>query len=159
MGNTLFQYYSTITSSNGGQNTWPAPADTMLYPTLITFGASLISLVLASIVLISYTQGIAKADEWEGTRETFEKCATALKITTSSAAAGSMFSTGNSTASGPQSLWRITCNASQEAKTLFHQFIDFDTFCLQQVHCFVLRYTDCRTWVPICILSRSFQRF
>jgi hypothetical protein len=118
----------------GGMNPWPAAANTLLSPSLLTFGAALISLVLSSIVLISYTWGTTKADQWEDTKGVFEKCASALKIMTSSAAAGTMFQTGNSTSSSSQSLWNYSCNTvTDETMALFQQFIDFSSFCNQQV--------------------------
>lgn len=136
VGDTLVEYYSTqnTCTSSGNQCVWPSPANTMTYPSLITFGAAVINLILSAIVLIAYVWGTAKADDWEDTRGMFEKACSALKITISSAAAGSMYSTGTSTSpSLSQSLWRISCNGTLQADTVLAQFIDFNAYCLEQV--------------------------
>ena len=138
VGDSLVEYYTTQNTCNGNHCTWPPPASTMTYPSLITFGAALINLILSAIVLIAYVWGTAKADSWEDTRGMFEKVCSALKITVSSAAAGSMYSTGNSTApTSSQSLWRISCNSTNQADQTLAQFIDFSSFCLEQVLSFM----------------------
>ena len=81
---------------------------------------------------MAYVWGAPKADQWEDTRGMFEKACTALKITLSSAAAGSMYATSSSTGT-TQSLWGQACSPVTQANQLLTQLVDFDEFCIQQV--------------------------
>ena len=133
--NTLVEYYSTqgACAPNNGPCAWLPPTKTMTYPSLVCLGAAYLNLLLSAIVLIAYVWGTAKADQWENTRGMFEKACTALKITLSSAAAGSMYA--NQSSSGAvQSLWGQACNPVTQANDLLTQLVNFDQFCIQQVH-------------------------
>jgi len=81
---------------------------------------------------MAYVWGAPKADQWEDTRGMFEKACTALKITLSSAAAGSMYATSSSTGT-TQSLWGQACSPVTQANQLLTQLVDFREFCIQQV--------------------------
>ena len=132
---TLVEYYSTqgTCAPNNGPCAWFPPTQTMTYPSLVCLGAAYINLLLSAIVLIAYVWGTARADQWENTRGMFEKACTALKITLSSAAAGSMYA--NQSSSGTvQSLWGQACNPVTQANQLLTQIVNFDQFCTQQVH-------------------------
>jgi len=132
---TLVEYYSTqgACAPNNGPCAWLPPTQTMTYPSLVCLGAAYINLILSAIVLIAYIWGTAKADQWESNRGLFEKACTALKITLSSAAAGSMYA--NQSSSGTvQSLWGQACNPVTQGNQLLTQIVNFDQFCIQQVH-------------------------
>ena len=128
------EYYVTQTSCapNNGPCAWFPPAQTKTYPSLVCLGAAYINLLLSGIVLMAYVWGPPKADQWEDTRGMFEKACTALKITLSSAAAGSMYATSSSTGT-TQSLWGQACSPVTQANQLLTQLVDFGDFCIQQV--------------------------
>jgi len=134
---TLAQYYSTASLYQGGKYLWPAPTETNFAPTLLTLGEALITLVLCSIVLISYSHGIAAADQWDGRREFFDKCVSGLTFILSASAAGTMFQTGNDIGSSTKSLWEFVCNATSEQQSFWYQYFDYGTFCLMQVSSFL----------------------
>jgi hypothetical protein len=130
---TLAQYYSTASLYQGSKYLWPAPSNTNFAPTLLTLAEALITLVLCSIVLISYSHGVNAADQWDGRREFFDKCVSGLTFILSASAAGAMFQTGNDTESSTKSLWEFACNATSQQQSFWYQFFDYGTFCLMQV--------------------------
>jgi hypothetical protein len=128
----------------------------MTYPSLVCLGAAYINLLLSGIVLMAYVWGTAKADQWEGTRGTFEKACTALKITLSSAAAGSMYANQSSTGT-TQSLWGQACNPVNQADQLLTQLVNFDQFCTQQVRS-LFDVANGSNWRSVCTSRISFLR-
>ena len=133
MADTLGKYYQTKNDTNGGVSLWPSPADTQLWPSFLTLAVAFVTLVLTVIVLVAYFWGEVASDRWEGRRSTFGKVVALFNILSCVVASASMNKTGNATGPGAQSLWRITCNATQEAQSLFEHVINFSQFCTMQV--------------------------
>ena len=107
----------------------------MLWPSILTVIVAVVTLILTTIVLLEYYKGTAAADRWENRRSTFGKmatCFTISKMIACAVASSSMYITGQSTAPGPQSLWRIACDASQEAQHLFQRIVNLDSYCTLQ---------------------------
>jgi hypothetical protein len=144
---SLSEYFSTITfcAPNNGPCAWLNATNTTTYQSLLTLGAALLNLVLASVVLIVYFWGTGAADKWEDMRGMFEKGCSALKIMVASAASGAMYSTSSSTGT-KQSLMGQSCNTVTQADTILTQFVDFQNLCTQQVnilnHSISTRLTD-----------------
>lgn len=137
---TLAQYYSTASLYQGGKYLWPAPSDTNIAPTLLTLAEALITLILCTIVLISYLHGTGAADTWDNRRDFFDKLVSGLTLVLSASAAGTMFQTGKSSSSTSQSLWEYSCNATSDQANFWHQFFDYGTFCLMQVRFFLTEF-------------------
>lgn len=136
-GYTLTEYFVTENTVIEGENLWPPSDDVMLWPTILTLIVAVVTLILTTIVLIAYCNGTAAADRWERRRSTFGNiatCFTIFKMIACAVASSSMYITGQSTAPGPQSLWRIACDASQEAQDLFHRIIDLGNYCTLQAY-------------------------
>jgi len=157
---TLAQYYSTATLAQGGKFLWPAATNTNLAPTLLTLGEAFITLILCSIILISYAHGAKSADKWDGRRETFEKIVSGITFVLASGAAGAMFHTGNMTGSDSPSLMSFACNATSAQQSFWHQFFDYGVFCLQQARFNLGDMADYyRRWRHICQSRMWLQKF
>ena len=146
---SLSQYYSSLgfCAPNNGPCAWLPATNTTTYQSLVTLGAALINLILASIVLIAYFWGAGEADKWEEMRGQFEKYCSALKIMVASAATGAMYSTSSSSGA-TQSLMGQSCNTATQLNTLFFQIVNFSSLCAQQVKILKADIANCRTLQP-----------
>jgi len=143
MAFTLAKYFQTQNLSVDNQSLWPPPDQTMLWPTILTLVVDAISAILAAVVIYAwYSHGHDMSGKWDNARSAFDLLTLILIIVLSSVVGGTMYATGQATGPGPQSLWRVACNVTSD---LYQEFIDLDSYCLEQVFRLGIVLT-CRIW-------------
>jgi len=144
MALTLAKYYQTQNLSVDNQNLWPPPDQTMLWPTILTLVVDIISALLAGVVIYAwYSRGHDMSGKWDNVRTAFDLLTLVLILVLSSVVGGTMYSTGQSTGPGAQSLWRVACNAESD---IYQDFINLNSYCIEQVVSFVKEVLTHRIW-------------
>lgn len=133
MADTLSIYYNTINISTGGQTLWPPTDQTMLWPTYLTLVSAIISLILAIVVLAAYYWSREASDRMETWRTAFGVLTLVINLILACVVGGTMFSTGQSTGPGAQSLWRVACDADDVKQAIFSEFVNLGSYCIKQV--------------------------
>ena len=135
MAFTLHKYYATRNVAVGGQALWNPPSDTVLWPTYFTLVTSVITAILAAVVLAAYYWSTEAADRIDDWRSRLIWLAFALKLGLEISTSSSMYATGTrAPENGPQSLWYQTCTMTDEAVSMFSFAINLNQFCFMQVH-------------------------
>jgi hypothetical protein len=122
----LQQYYSTKTASNGGVNLWTP--NTQLWQMFLVILVDVISMIIATIIVIAYFWGVKAADRWSDISSNISNFCSVIKAGAHVAVFAGMYATANN----PNSLQGQTCGAPATKPALFPQF-KFDRFCSQQV--------------------------
>jgi hypothetical protein len=122
----LQQFYSTKTASNKGVNLWTP--NTQLWQMFLVISVDVISMIIATIILIAYSCGVKAADRWSDRTSNFSIFLSVIKA----GAHVAVFFGIYSTAKNSNSLQGQTCGAPASKSALFPQF-KFNRFCSQQV--------------------------
>jgi hypothetical protein len=127
----LAKYYHTRnTVGPNGELLWPA--DVKIWPTKVMLSAGITSLVLALSVLISYAWGTEMANRVGKVRSIVGAGISVFKIAMFAFAGGAFLGANNPGQPGPQSLWTVTCNPSDQTSSLFRGTVNFGQFCSMQ---------------------------
>jgi len=137
MADTLRQYWHTqYATGTNGVAIWPTPNNVLIYPPILNLVAAIVTLLLASVVLVFYCRRARKpAENWKGVLGTFGKYSSGVMAVISVGAAaagmGAMIATSN-TLTPPYSLLAWTCTVNQ-FEDQFEAVVNFENFCLEQV--------------------------
>jgi hypothetical protein len=128
----LAKYYQTRNAVGpNGEVLWPA--DAKIWPTKVMLSAGITSLVLALSVLISYAWGTKMANRVSTARSIIGVGVSIFKIAMFAFAGGAYLGANKTTGPGPQSLWMLSCNPSDQTKSVFSATVNFGQFCSMQV--------------------------
>jgi hypothetical protein len=117
-----------------GQPLWNSPSETVLWPSYFTLVSSVITSLIAAVVLVAYYWSVDAADRIDDWRSRLIWLVFILKIALEVTTSSGMYATGTrAPANGPQSLWYQTCTMTSETVSLFSFTINLDQFCNMQV--------------------------
>jgi hypothetical protein len=135
MAFSLVKYYQTIDVVAEGQNLWNPPDQTVLWPTYFTLISSVITSILAAIILWAYYRSTTAADRMDDWRSRLVWLILLVKVVLEITTSSGMYATGAHapTADGSaQSLWYQTCSATPDQVSLFSFTVNIPQFCTMQ---------------------------
>jgi hypothetical protein len=131
MADNLVIFYQTATTVINDTQLWPK--EPQLWPTYVALGVAAVSTLLATATLFAYFWGTKVANRWNIARVSVAIAMVVFTIILWAIAAAGLESTSSWSGSGPRSLWSATCDATDDAKSLFSDVLDFRRFCRMQV--------------------------
>jgi uncharacterized membrane protein YidH (DUF202 family) len=154
MAFSLVKYYQTIDVAAEGQNLWNPPDQTVLWPTYFTLISSVITSILAAIILWAYYRSTTAADRMDDWRSRVVWLILLVKVVLEITTSSGMYATGAHapTADGSaQSLWYQTCSATPDQVSLFSFSVNIPQFCTMQA-CLFFIFCSSQKWGAISAL-------